>query len=450
MFRLSESAVAADSIQEGNYMLNSRNQTPRRHASNRHASPLVLFAVLTAVSFGVNAVTYAQSSLPLMTINQLQYKGAFRLPSGNFGTSSANYSFGTIGYNPDHKSLFVAGNETEGSIAEFAIPQIVNSTKLSDLKTAASPLQPFANVVNKASIDVRNGIKVSGIFYSGGKLMVNVYRFYDQSPFLTTPTLILSNANDIKGSSTRGYISTQGGSAAAGWISPIPSALQSMLGGPYMCGFSASTARALVYNTSEGPSAYSFDPVTAMANDASSIATNELMAFSPDDGMVTRDQLYNNDHTNKLWTFVSEASFGMVIPGTRTYMALGGSGGHESGVAYGDPPYGGYKAYYAIDPNDRYPYYWLFDVNDFDKVRKGQMKASAIKPYAFGIFNVPFGQIGGWTPIAGGSFDAATGTLYLSVYRADTQSGGNPPVIVAYQIGDPPISPNPPANVRAQ
>lgn len=419
-------------------MLNVRNQF------------LHSLTAAAALSLGLGGIAHAQSTAPLMTIDQLQFKGAFRIPSANFGSSSANYSFGVIGFNPDHNSIYLAGNETEGSIAEFAIPQIVNSTTLSNLKTAASPLQPFANVVGKASIDVRQGIKVSGIFYSGGKLLVNVYRFYDQSPFLETPTLILSNANDIKGSTTGGYISTGGGSAAAGWVSPIPAELQSMLGGPYMCGWTSSTARALVYNTSEGPAAWSFDPVTAMAKNATSIPTNQLMSFSPDDGMVTRDQLYNNDHTNKLWTFVSEASWGMVMPGTRTYFVVGGSGGHNSGVAYGDPPYGGYKAYYAIDPKDRYPYYWLFDVNDFDKVRKGQMKPSAIKPYAYGVFNAPYAPVGNWNPIGGGAFDPATGTMYLSVYRADTSSGGNPPIILAYQVGPAKPSPSPPTAVKVQ
>jgi hypothetical protein len=424
--------------------------------SRRRGNSLWLLATIAGLSLSVNGVANAQSSLPRMTIDQMQYQGAFRLPSGNFGTSSANYSYGAIGYNPDRKSLYVAGNEQEGAIAEFAVPEIVNSTSLGSLKTAGTPLQPFVNITRKASIDVGQGIRISGIFYSGGKLLVNVYRFYDQSPFLSKPTLILPNANNLQGSTPSGYISTGSGSAAAGWVSPIPQELQAMLGGTHMCGFTASTARAIAYNTSEGPAAYSFNPVTAMASNASSIGTTELLHYSLDDGLVTREALYNNDHSNKLWTFVSEGSFGMVMPGTRTYMVLGGSGGHESGVAYGDPPYGGYKAYYPLDKNDRYPYYWLYDVNDFDKVRKGQMKSSAVRPYAYGKFNVPFSSTGNWTPVTGGSYDETTGTLYLSIYRADSQSGGNPPVIVAYKVGTgtsptPPVpSPTAPANVKAQ
>jgi hypothetical protein len=403
-----------------------------------------------ALLLGAQGLAQAQSTLPRMTIDQMQYSGAFRLPPGTYGSSSANYSYGAIGYNPDRKSLYVAGNEQEGAIAEFAVPEIVNSTKLSDLKTAGSPMQAFVNVTKKASIDAGQGIRISGIFYSAGKLLVNVYRFYDVGPFLTKQALILSTANDIKNSTTGGYIGTNGDSAAAGWVSPIPQALQSMLGGTHMCGWTSSTARALAYNSSEGPAAYSFNPVALMASNATSIPTNELMKFTLDEGLVTREQLYNNDLTNKLWTFISEASFGMVMPGTRTYMALGGSAGHDSGVAYGDPPYGGYKGYYAKDQKDYYPYYWLFDVNDFDKVRKGQMKASAVRPYASGKFTVPFGTIGDWKPISGGSYDESTGTLYLSVYRADSASGGNPPVIVTYKVGPSLPRPMPPSNAKSQ
>ncbi|MEJ0084601.1 MAG: hypothetical protein WDO72_02860 [Pseudomonadota bacterium] len=426
-------------------------QNSHRHSEVRtRMNPVGSALVMAGLLLGAGGLAQAQSALPRMTIDQMQYSGAFRIPSGTYGSSSANYSYAAIGYNSTRKSIYLAGNEKEGAIAEFAVPEIVNSTRLADLKTAGAPLQAFTNVVNKASIDMGQGIRISGIFYSAGKLLVNVYRFYDLGPFLTKQALILSNASDLKGSSTGGYISTAGDSAAAGWISPIPAEMQSMLGGTHMCGFTTSTNRALAYNSSEGPAAYSFNPVAAMANNASSISTTQLMRFTLDNGMVTRDQLYNNDHTNKLWTFISEGSFGMIMPGTRTYMVLGGSGGHESGIAYGDPPYGGYKGYYALDQKDNYPYYWLFDVNDFDKVRKGQMQASAIKPYAAGKFAVPFTSGTSWNPVAGGSYDETTGTLYLSVYKADTQSGGNTPVIVTYKVGAAQARPLPPTNTTAQ
>ena len=51
------------------------------------------------------------------------------------------------------------------------------------------------------------------------------------------------------------------------------------------------------------------------------------------------------------------------------------------------------------------------------------------QPYEYGELSVPFDE-GGSHPIKGGAFDPSTGTLYLSLRRAD----GDAPVIVVYQI----------------
>lgn len=399
----------------------------------------------------------AESSLPRLTIDQLEYQGGFRIPNATYGTSTSSYSYGAIGLNPEKKTLYVAGHEYHGAIAEFNMPAIVNSTKLADLKIASAPVQGFSNVLSKSNIDWGNGLRINGIFQSGGKLMVNMYRFYDQSPFLQTPTMILENAANIQTSTTKGYVNVQGGSKAVGWVSPIPAEFQSVLGGTHMTGFSSSTARAIIHNGSVGPSAYAFNPVAAMTNSGSisSISTVELMSFSlGQPGLITEDsELYNTNLTNKYWTHASEASFGMIVPGTRTYLVLGGSGGHNSGMSYGTAPYGGYKGHYTIDQYDNYPYYWLFDVNDFEKVRKGQMKPYSVRPYAVGKFNAPF-QTDIVNRVSGGTFDESTGTMYLSIYQSDNlQGGGNPPVIVAYKFKVPGSSqvspPQAPAGIKA-
>jgi hypothetical protein len=418
--------------------------------------PLALSALL---GFTASAVQ-AESTLPLLTIDKVVYSGAFRIPAGTFGDSSANYSYGAIGFNPDRNSMFVAGHEYNSAIAEFTIPSLVNSTNLADLKIANAPIQNFADVLHKATVDWGNGLRISGIFYSNKKLMVNMYRFYDQSPFLQTPTLILDDATNIKGSTTKGYITAQNGVRATGWISPIPKDLQTTLGGTHMGGFTSSTNRAIIYNASVGPAAYAYNPVDAINNSSliKTISTTELLNYTLDNGLVPMDDLYNTSLTNKLWTHMSEASFAMIVPGTRSYLVLGGSGGHVSGMAYGIPPYGGYKGHYTIDPNDRYPYYWLYDVNDFEKVRKGTLKSYQVKPYAYGVFNAPF-QTDIVNRISGGTYDEATGTMYLSIFQADNSQGGgtNPPVIAAYKFGvaaapasTTPSAPAAPVNLKIQ
>ena len=57
----------------------------------------------------------------LLEIEDMSYLGAFRLSSDTFGGSDTNYAVGTLGYNADNRSLFIAGHAQHSMIAEFAI-----------------------------------------------------------------------------------------------------------------------------------------------------------------------------------------------------------------------------------------------------------------------------------------------------------------------------------------
>ena len=48
---------------------------------------------------------------------------------------------------------------------------------------------------------------------------------------------------------------------------------------------------------------------------------------------------------------------------------------------------GGYSSY-AV--KDNYHYYWLWDVNDFVRVRAGEVEPHDVRPYEYGIFRTPF------------------------------------------------------------
>jgi len=73
------------------------------------------------------------------------------LPSRKYGQSELNYSEGPIALNPDRQSLFIVGHSHQQAIAEFAIPELVDSTVLTDLNMAGDPIQPFATILNRAS-----------------------------------------------------------------------------------------------------------------------------------------------------------------------------------------------------------------------------------------------------------------------------------------------------------
>ena len=87
---------------------------------------------------------------------------------------------------------------------------------------------------------------------------------------------------------------------------------------------------------------------------------------------------------------------------------------------------------------DNYPYYWLWDVHDFVRVKRGEREPHDVRPYQYGIFKTPFNSLAHM--LGGGTFDAATGRIYLTVQGADRTQGrySNPPVVVAYKATVPP------------
>ena len=420
------------------------------------------FSLLVNVSMCFGQVT----SLPLLEISDLQYEGAFTIPGDDYGESNANYGTGVLAFNEFNNSLFLGGFDLHGALAEFSIPTLVNSTNLSDLNSA-SILQDFRSVLhdtpdfNPQSID-----RVTGIYLFNNQLIINGMEYYDAPANNTHTTLLLSDASQLATSSVTGYFSLEGNAHAAGWISAIPSVWQNLLGGTHLLGNSSKYA--INGRLPMGISAFSFmanDVVTASSTD---ISTTTLMDFDLTNPLYAdfstyADANYNRlefngssfpGHTladadivvgqNDLWTELSQASYGFIVPGTRTYLTLGSSGGHHSGIGYkpmqSDGNVCGGPCSY--DADDSYNYYWLWDVNDLLAVKEGARSAHAVRPYSYGAFAVPF-QTDEYTSspefhkIVGGTYDTTSNLLYLSIY--DGASSGpydRRPVIVAYSINN--------------
>jgi hypothetical protein len=76
-------------------------------------------------------------------------------------------------------------------------------------------------------------------------------------------------------------------------------------------------------------------------------------------------------------------------------------------------------------------------VHDLLAVKNGFMHPFDVIPYDYGVLATPFESYA--HEIGGGDFDPASGLLYLTIQRADTDQGtyANPPVIVVYQIAAP-------------
>lgn len=435
---------------------------------HQHNKLLIISSFLGFLGFcfSVLAETSGSTSLPLIQIGQLEYQGAFRIPDGT-GQSNANYAAGTTTYNPINNSLFFVGHDQDHAIAEISIPAIVNSMDLLDLNTA-SYLQNFSRVLNRTPDNNPQGLdRITGLKVFNGKLIVNAMEFYDAAGDSTHTSLVIDDMSDIANSIVDGFYSLQGRAHVAGWMSDIPTQWQNLLGGEYLSGNSSKYA--INSRLPIGVSAFVFDPALLAGSPTTTIATTTLLDYDLANPMYADYSSYQNPgynlievngdtsfaHTfedaqavvgsNDLWTEVSQVSFGFIVPGTATYLTLGSSGGHNSGIGYKPTQNNGNVCGgpCAYDASDYYNYYWLWDVNDLVAVRNGSMQAYNIRPYAYGVFDAPFqtdflqGGAAEHHPIIGGTYDPASGLLYLLLYDASsTTLYAQLPLVVAYKINN--------------
>lgn len=412
-----------------------------RRIARRPVSVAALVSVVSAtvLAGGAERSATPPQALPLLTIKDFRYAGAFRLPSRKYGESDLNFSQGPIAFNPDRQSLFIVGHAHQQAIAEFAMPELVDSSDLADLKMAGVPLQPFARVLDRASGGNPEGNnRIGGMLYvsgSGGpELLVNAYEYYDAPGDNKLSMLVIRDANNLAESDVDGYFEVQGRPGhTAGWMSPVPVEWQSVLGGAYLTG--SSSGIPIISRASVGPSAFVFDPFDIVGRKAVAgpIATTRLLDFSLAHGL--HDDLSNESRQNDLWNHLSRAVYGIIVPRTRTYATFGSSGGNESGIGYKIVQDNGRRSggYSTFAVKDNYHYYWLWDVNDLVRVKRGQVNAYDVRPYEYGVFRTPFE--GSTHKLGGGAFDPATGRIYLTAQKADDKQGtyANPPVVMAFE-----------------
>lgn len=374
----------------------------------------------------------------LIQISDLNYIGGFRLPAGVFGNSSMNFSQGPIAYNKDNHSLFIVGHSQQQSIAEFSIPTPLNTTNISLMPLANNPIQVFSEILSRPTTTNPQSIdRIGGMYYSPAspnpKLLVNGYQYYDASGSVTHTSFVVENANNLATSAVSGYYTMAGGAHASGWISDIPAEHQSTLGGDMISG--SSSGIPIISRTSVGPSAFVLNKSDFINPSNGNISATPVLDFSLTNPL--NDDLYNTSLNNDIWTHLSQATYGFIVPNTGTYVTIGHSGGHRSGVCYkcipaGETaPCGGYCTNVSGDYDY---YYWLWKVEDLVKVKNGQLLSHQVVPYDYGVLNLPISNY--LMEIGGGSYNAQSGVLYLSVQRMDTFQGtySNPPVILAYQV----------------
>jgi hypothetical protein len=409
-------------------------------SSHLHVLMFSLLLLTTACTAGVSSLSTrthheisrdnaATADLELIGISDLVYQGAFRIPESSNGVSSMNFSQGPIAYDAGRHSIFLVGHAHQQAVAEYLVPDLSASIAVTRLKMA-QPVQVFSTVLDRMPGGNPERLdRIGGLARYGDQLLVSAYEYYDAPADNFSTHLVLHNARDLAGSAITAPISFQGRAHTAGWMSPIPDELQQALGGTWLAG--SSSGEPIIGRLSVGPSAFAFDPEDM--SKSGNVATTTLLDFD----LLNRlhQDLINQSGENDIWNHLSRAVHGFIPPGTRSYITLGHSGGHNSVVCYKCIPDGqtaNCAGYCAKDPSDYNLMYWLWDVQDLIDVREGIKSPYTLRPYDYGVFEVPFAG----KRFGGGSYDPVSNRLYLTLQRADRDQGSysNPPLILVYNV----------------
>ena len=383
---------------------------------------------------------------PLFSINDLVYEGATRIPIGTYGDSRMGYTEGTFEVSDSLSSAFMVGHSQHQAIAEFSLPQLSKAATVSELPMAENkqPFQTFFDRVPSGNPDNIN--RITGMKLIDNKLVVNGVQYYDGEANNTDTTFVIDDPNQLASSSITGFLKLDGSSHAAGWISSVPSRLQGTFQGDYIFGYASNYA--INARNSMGPSAFGVATDAIInANTGDRVPTFPLIDYSIDNPLA--QDLYNRERQNDLWTEVSTASVGFLVPGSDTYAVFGTSGGHSSGIGYKITQDNGYQCGgpCPYEASDVYNYYWLYDVNDMISVVQGSLEPHQVRPYEYGEMKLPFQDQGG-TPrlVIGASFNQTNNMLFLMLGNADRlqsqyESG---PLLIGYSIalGSRPNSPS--------
>lgn len=382
------------------------------------------------------------------------YLGAFRITAdpGGEGLGTMRFGDGAIAYNPDNNSLFISGHDTDGCIiAEFNIPvSFSTSLTLTDLPIA-TVRQQCVRAYDRGTGLKHEGyvyeVKPAGLYYNSGRLMISVYGQYAQSPNFDTQYLVFRDADNLDTSAVDGWMLTPNPMAACGSVAPIPAAYQLALGGTHITGFSNSTDKGSTQALSSGPAAYSLNANDILANSATigtgTLTINRLMHY-PLYGVLapTDNHLYNDDNAGSVggnvlsppsaWTHLAETNCGVVIPGTKSLLSIGGYAGFNSGGWYGSGP-GLDQGHHPNDPNDATPFYWITLLDDLADAYASVVAYDAIEPVEYAPFTVPFFGVG-FNAIGGIAVDEAGGRMFVTLRGVDTSDGYARPMVLVFSL----------------
>ncbi|MEQ3660119.1 MAG: hypothetical protein ABNH21_14310 [Glaciecola sp.] len=361
----------------------------------------------------------------------VEYLGAFRVEAG--GESSSNYAVGTLGYNAENDSLFMAGHAHHNAIAEFGIPTTLSLEETVLDIIQAEVYQNYETVLDKRE-EGNETNKITGLLHYNGNLLVSSEIWYDANGANNDNLQVFKTANTLQTSEYNAMLQLEGGALSAGYMSKVPSNWVGEIGSEYIVGWASNYSITSRY--SQGPSMHTFSPqqsVDSVVTVDRSIDTTPLMVFPFEDGkeLVDGGTEYKLD-ISPIWGPLSKAMYGFIVPETNYFLVVGSSGGINSGIGYKITQDDGnvcsgqctYKA------NDNYNYFWIFDVND---ILNAESPWSP-RPISYGKWSHPYDQAGAHRVI-GATFDDVTSRLFISLKEAGrTGEYDRPPLIISYSV----------------
>ncbi|OGY85358.1 MAG: hypothetical protein A3F54_03020 [Candidatus Kerfeldbacteria bacterium RIFCSPHIGHO2_12_FULL_48_17] len=361
--------------------------------------------------------------LPRIRYRNLKYQGAFRVPGDTINGTSFNYGGTAIAYNPDKNSLYMVGHDHHQKVAEIKIPQIVNGTSLTDLKTATF-LQKFYDFSDGKVTEAGDyHTKVGGLLVYKNRLYGTAYEYYDANNSQILSHIIspldISRPRDARGPY---QVGTAGAGFVSGFMTQIPPVWQKLMGGPALTG---QCCLAIVGRTSSGPAASVFDPTDLGKLEKPVPATQVVgypLAHPLGTGWGTTSNLFNG----------TTVMAGAVWPeGTRSVLFFGRQGigpwCYGTGAECNDPVVS-YKGTHA------YPYVyqiWAYDARDFVSVKNGEKQPWEIKPHDIWRLELPFADQN--HVIGGVTYDTKNRRIFVSQLRGDNKL----PVVHVFTIGGP-------------
>lgn len=388
------------------------------------------------------------------------YEGGFFLSNATAGTSQLEYGGRhRICKGSVQGRMFCTGEDsgTGGTYhyGEFAIPTLSPSTNPNDWNIGSNT-QAFRNL----DVDFTHphaDPTIPGLYYNAATddLFIGLANFYTSSAGQYNMCRV-AGASDLSTADFYGAFQLAGGTLAGGYASEIPAEYQAGLGGTHI--FGGLCGGQIISRLNNGVAAYVVD----IADLAAATATTDTPASNPamrfphgdatmmsttvgawNDGIskmgndwVNGDLDYTTDPSRSatnytdhsdVWNHLSQLAAAFFIPGTRTFMAIGYTGGILSNIRYGDvDDTGEYRSgFFPYDHDDIRNEYWLFDVDDLlaaidDPVTNPPHR---IRPYQQGeVTGLP---IITWNrEITGAYYDTATNQLVLSIQRGGSARFG--------------------------